>query len=370
MSVLARQMLFVLVGVVVPFFALEWFVEERLFEEVSYSNSLNLDHQLASLDRTSDWDVVFVGSSEVRWGISPDDFDDGFRQASGIDVSSFNFGIDGFSPGLIYRVLQDVSFRDLFPEAEILFVGVNLAESNYLANEGYQPGACGALQAPVLTSAFGRDHGLDAYCIDKAPVAELVNPVLDLSGTIRHRRSLREYVLSRQDSDFIPRQSNALEYEDNGFQPHKSIEESRRNFQSSWDRRLEEKSRHPDRFEPLPPDMWPGIIGSHGFFRRWQELGEDLEVEIVFFALPTSPMFYQLYDRRDDYERNSRLIAEWAEENGALFIDLGIPDDLELEHHYSDFRHLSRYGAPVFSERLGLAAGSIPEIEAALADGR
>jgi len=351
---------------VLPLLALEWFVNNRLFDSVSYTNSISLDRQIAALDNRSDWKIVFIGSSEVRWGISPLDFDKGVLEASQGSLKpmpAFNFGIDGFSPGLLFRVLELGDFRSYFPEAEVIMVGINLAEQNFIADRGYQPGACGAMQRPVLTSSFGKDWQVDSICTSPEKMVRFASP-FEWLGIFRYRSSLREYLLRKQDEDFIPMQSNGLEHTLRGYQPHRSIDEARRNFELSWDRRLEEKRLHPERFAPLDEEIWPRMINDHRFFSRWVELGEELGVRIVFFALPTSPLFFRLYDRRKDYARNSKLLRAWAEAAETKFLDLGIQDQLDVEHHYSDHRHLSQYGAPDYSYRLGAAWASTAALPA------
>lgn len=349
--------LVIVAGILVPLALGEWYVRSSLFDKVSYTNSISLDSQLESIRSGGDWNTLFIGSSEVRWGISPADFDRAANEVFAEEqsaVRSFNFGIDGFSPGLAYRVLEQLPVKTLFPELSVVIVGVNLAETNYISDSGYQPGACGALQKPVLTSAFGRDYDLTNICTEDSFGAR-VSAVFEHSGVMRHRQSLRDALLGRSTADFIPMQSNGLPHQPDGFQPHLSLAESRANFQSSWDRVLLEKEEYPERFAPLAADVWEGIVNDHQFFDRWVALGEQVGVKVVFFALPTSPMFYEAYERRDNYTHNSALLRDWSKATGGHFLDLGIQDQLDVEHHYSDHRHLSQYGAPEYSARLGHA---------------
>jgi len=345
-------------GIVVPFSALEWWVSNKLFNYVSYSNSINLDKQLAILDEDNSWNVLALGSSEVRWGFMPSEFDNGIREGALHDVSpgvkSFNLGIDGFSPGLIFSLLDRWNLKDVAPSVKVLLVGVNVTENNTISDAGYIPGVCGALQKPVLTSSFASDNDLDEDCVKSLWTDRVVDVVEELS-VVRYRKALRNILLPYAGAGFIGMQSTGLEHTSDGYQPHLSIDEAYDNYKSSWDRLLIDKANHPDRFTALPIGNYPHFLQNGSFFDRWRRFGEERDIEIVFYALPTNPMLIDEYDRRADYTRHSMLISEWAANNDVVFIDLGIKDDYERNRDFSDHRHLSQYGAPKFSRELGQA---------------
>jgi hypothetical protein len=70
------------------------------------------------------------------------------------------------------------------------------------------------------------------------------------------------------------------------------------------------------------------------------------------FALPTNPTLIDIFDRRGDYSRNSKLLSEWAESRAAIYLDLGIQDVTNSDIYFSDMRHLSGVGAKEFSKKL------------------
>ena len=339
-----------------PVVAFQYLTPKYLFNHVSYTNSINLDKQVVDIKRRSDWNIISLGSSEVRWGFDPDSFDEGM--GTNLDLGdfepvAFNFGIDGFSPGLIYSMMHGLDLKQLAPRLKMLLIGVNLAESNSISEPGYKPGVCGALQRPVLTSPFAIDRKLDDICIKPSWRDEFVGIANELV-IFRYRKAIRNLVLQGgHTTGFIPMQSNGLPHMANGYQPHQSINESYANFISSWDRLVLEKKEHPDRFQPLDPQIWVNAVAEGGFFDAWNEYGKQNDILIAFYALPTSPMYFDVYDRRDDYKNNSELVRKWAEENNGVFVDLGIQDGFDRKHDYSDYRHLSQYGAPKFSFMLG-----------------
>ena len=347
-----------LVGILLPFIALEWWTSNKLFDHVSYSNSINLDKQLETLAVDKSWNILAVGSSEVRWGFTPSEFDKSIQENSTTPSSeptkSFNLGIDGFSPGLLYIMFGHWDLKTLAPNLKVLLVGVNITENNTMAEEGYIPGSCHALQNPVLTSPFAIDHGLDASCIKSSWKDPIINLAENLN-TVRYRQSLRSFLLPYAKSSFIGMQSTGLKHANDGYQPHQSLGEAYNNFKSSWDRLLVEKKESPERFQALPEGNYPQFLQDGGFFDRWRQFGEDQHIEVVFYALPTNPMLIDINERRADYLRHSELISEWAKAKDVIYIDLGIKDEYVRNDDFSDHRHLSQYGAPKFSKELGRA---------------
>lgn len=335
-----------------------------LFETVSYSNSISLDSQLNGLRAASATDLMFIGSSEVRWGAEPRVFASTLA-AAGVHVNAFNFGWDGFNPGLMFRVFQALDPKQLAPNLRMLVIGINLGENDQLPDDGWLPGVCGALQRPVLTSPFGTDHGLTDICTEPTLRNRLIG-TFELAGLFRYRQQLRQYLLGTGPGSYIPMQSNGLPHHDNGFQPHQSLAEARRNFELDWQRVQQQRAEHPERYAPLEPGPWERMVAPGGYFDRWLAWCRERDLALAIFALPTSPLWFEAYDRRLDYARNSELLAQWADSSNVAFVDLGIQDQLDRDHHYSDHRHLSRYGAPDFSRRLAAAFATQPAFRDAL----
>jgi hypothetical protein len=127
-----------------------------------------------------------------------------------------------------------------------------------------------------------------------------------------------------------------------------------------------ERATDPKAFKPLPPEAWQRMVAPGGYFDEWARLVRQLGWTPAFFALPTNPILIDEKDRRDDYARNSRLLDAWARQRGETFVDLGIRDNVPMEIHYSDHRHLSVNGAPVFSSELARALTEFPGFRDAL----
>ena len=75
-----------------------------LFDHVSYTNSRNMDPQIAYFEARQDWDYLILGSSEIKWGIAPDVMDAALAR-HGVDSDGFNLGLDGFELGYYLVVL-------------------------------------------------------------------------------------------------------------------------------------------------------------------------------------------------------------------------------------------------------------------------
>lgn len=364
---------------VLPVALCEWWVSTRLFDHVSYTNSVSLDATLAAWNARDDWRIVFVGDSEVRWGFDPAIIDDEFR-AAGLSGPGFNFGIDGFSGSRYRSVLPFLPF-DHARDLRVAVIGVQMVETfGFITPEEWREHGIGELHRPVLTSAFASDSGFDV-CIDDATWTNAtVELVESASATIRYRREIRRLLLEslyaatggseRLTPGVIDRQSNGLPYHPNGYQPHLPIEDCRPNYDRDVERLLEQRRDLPDHFAPLDPSEWRTNMKRGAYFDMWAEHFLSRGILPVFVALPTNPYLVDLRNRREDYARNSELLHRWAATRNVVFIDLGIQDDLVHDEHYSDYRHLSGLGAEVWSHRLGAALAANERVRSALRDTR
>ena len=92
---MARRILLALALCVAVLAAGEAGLHRHLFQHVSYSNSESIDAQLRERGAGPAWKLRFVGDSETRWGVDPEQVDAGYRD-EGVRMLSFNHAFDGF----------------------------------------------------------------------------------------------------------------------------------------------------------------------------------------------------------------------------------------------------------------------------------
>lgn len=331
----------------------EAWLHRELFRHVSYSNSESIDAQLRDRDAQGRWKMLFVGDSEVRWGIDPVQVDAGFA-ASGVPMQSFNHAFDGFGaswwPVLLPRILQGPALK----EVETVVVGVQMIDALSVIQP--DPAHCGALQRPVLTSSFGADLGLDGMCTRRSWDAQLGRDLFRPLWTVRYASAVRSLVLPdavfrNERLQFNSRKAGPPQ---RGFQPHRTIDDDAAIFDSEF---AQWKAQwQPERdFQPLPPAVWEGLVKEGAFFDQLLQATRGSGRRLALFALPTNPLVIDTFRRRDNYVRNSALLAQWAARRGVAYVDLGLQDRSDAGRYFSDMRHLSGVGAADYSRRLGRA---------------
>lgn len=343
----------VLVACVGVTLAAEAWLRGNLFKHVSYSNSESIDVQLRDRDRDGPWSVLFVGDSEVRWGVDPENFDRGMAEG-GTASRSFNHAFDGFGASwwtvLLPRVLQSPALADV----KTVAIGVQMTEAHRVLTPTREH--CGALQRPVLTSAFGIDNGLDGLCQSRTWDSQLGRQMFAPLWSVRYASAVRTLLMPEAVSVTPKLQFNSRKAGDpvRGFQPHRSIAQDEKDAYAEFDRWKAQFNPERD-FKPLPPHAWEQMVAAGGFFDEVNSTVTRSGRRLVLFALPTNPWVIDTFQRRDDYVRNSRLLTQWAANTGVVFIDLGIQDRPDAALFFSDMRHLSGQGAADFSFRLGRA---------------
>ncbi len=356
--------------IALPFLALEVWVRTQLFQHVSYSNSRSLDATWKALNAQRDWNVLYIGDSEVRWGFDPGAADGELANA-GLKSRGFNLGIDGFSGPLSAVILGHIGLKQRFPALKVAVIGTQLIETHRprpIARHG-DLDCDGALQRPIFESPMAKDLGFAALCRKPHWTTAVVGPLESLSAVLRYRQALRSWLLERfeQPRKPIGMNSNSLAHQTNGFQPHKPIREDRRNFEQAWTARQRDVAANPQLRAPLDPKAWRELVSPGGYFDRWAELFRTHGVLPVFVALPTNPVLIDLKKRRPEYARNSATLKAWAaRRDDVMFIDLGIKDSYEAEGDFADFRHLSIHGAKRFSRELGARLAADPLVQKAL----
>jgi len=326
-------------------------LRQVLFRHVSYSNSESIDRQLRERNTGTDWNILFIGDSETRWGVNPEEMDNTFS-SYGLNVRSFNHAFDGFGaswwPRLLPRLLEQPALKNV----EVVALGVQLIDSHRVVSESGED--CGALQKPVLTSPFAKDLGVASVCRSQSWDAELGKTLFGHLWIVRYSSAVRALILpqimigqgqlrfnSRKDGEPI-----------RGFEPHRSIAQDRDTYNQEFERW--KAQYQPDRdFVPLQKTVWTELTSPSGFFDQLNETVRSSGRALVLFAVPTNPVLIDTFNRREDYLRNSQLLQDWAAKRGVVFVDAGIQDVDNSDIYFSDMRHLSASGARQYSQKLG-----------------
>lgn len=348
-----RRIAYVLLACLTLLGGIELALRHHLFNHTSYSNSESIDRQLRERNVSDRWRVLFVGDSEVRWGIHPGQIDEAFRQA-GMPTLSFNHAMDGFGASwwmtLLPPLLSDRRLRNV----EFVVVGVQLIDAHNIVGTG-EP-ACGALQKPVLTSSFGIDMGLQSLCAQETWDTALGRKLFSCFWTVRYASAVRSLILpsailSQQALKFNSRKSGEPF---RGFEPHLSLAEEGATYEEEFRRWKAQFDAESD-LKPLPPSIWVTLTADEGFFDKLNHVIASTGRKLALFALPTNPVVIDTFHRREDYARSSQLLAKWAGDRNVPFVDLGIQDVPHPSYFFSDMRHLSEEGARQYSATLGQA---------------
>jgi hypothetical protein len=331
-----------LIFIVLPFCIFELWLKSQLFQQISYTKSKAMDNTIKDLAKTSVNDVYFFGDSEVRWGVNPFYFDEKSKQ-NGLNIQSFNFGIDGFSSGLNLSMTQKIGIDD-FKGIKVALIGVQLIEYNRPFNSEEDIRRLvgnGALQRPIFLSSYGVDKQLYYWTESKK---NLLNYFPFYS--FKYRSSVKELFVS------YPKPTVSTTYSLRGYEPHISIAANQDNFNSDKENKSKEKQEEPENFQPLDEKLWQETLAEGKYFDNYANFFLANNVLPVFFALPTNPWLIDFKERRINYRQNSKALQNWADQNGLVFIDGGILDNFSATEDFADFRHLSARGADKFSDIL------------------
>ena len=337
--------------------ALEIFSRTSLFDYVLYTNSSHIDFQMDNLQARTDWSILAIGSSEVRYGFDPIAFEDELRKSGSHSGPVFNLGIDGFNLGVYRHLLPYLGFQEEpLKNVEVVLIGVNLTEMAHLAPLTADAGfncetSIGILQRALFTSSFISDRGGKKICTK----SHWLDPVEDYFGKffyfVRYRRPLRHLIMGNEDVI----KSDELRQTDRGFHYRDGMTEEKHYF---------EFKRYANDIKDTPADKlalnetrWRKSFKPGQIYDKWMEFFIERDIEPIFFALPTNPEMTRMLNRIESYEPNSEYFANWAESRDVVFIDLGQKMDYHRLQDFADRRHLSKRGANKFSRELARAIG-------------
>ncbi len=356
---MVRHLFFIGLFFLLPLCLGEFWLRDYLWEYASYSNSDSIDQQLKEWKGRQKWDVVFIGDSEVRWGVNPIAFEEGVVSQGRQHISAFNHGFDGFG-GSWWSVILPKIFKNRFDSKSIQYIAIGV---QMIGNDTFweemasleMSKNCGALQHPVLTSSFGIDFGLDEFCNSKSGKIDQIFNKFDFNLWFLRYRSAIKSIFLDETGKMLRFNSAKSGNGFRGFEPHNPIKNNLESFNSDFARWKKQFDGQPHSLSPLPLKIWEDMVNYGGYFDRMTDLVRSLGAEPIFFALPTNPLVIDYFHRRSDYIRNSDLLAKWAKSRGVIEINLGILDRQDPEYYFSDMRHLSYYGAEDFSKRLAIS---------------
>lgn len=351
MKKIAISFLFTLVIILL----IELFLRYKLFEVVSYSNSESIDKQIFDRNKRTDWDILFVGDSETRWGINPKIVEREFSK-KGIDAKVFNHAFDGFGASWWKKIIPNFLDLSSLKNVKFLVLGIQLIDAHRnIADNGED---CGDLQKPVLTSAMAYDLNLNNICGLEKWDAKLGKKIFNLIWLVKYSSSIRSLIMPNfvTDDPNLKFNSRIKNQPINGFQSHRSISEDMDIFQSEFDRWKSQYDPEKD-FKPLDQNIWPNLLSRESFFDQLKEELDRRGVTLVLYALPTNPLLIDTFKRQEDYDRNSSLLQEWANQKNLIYIDLGRMDVDNPYDYFADMRHLSYLGADDYSQKIGEVLG-------------
>ena len=331
----------------------EFWLHRNLFKYASYSNSESIDHQILARDSSNDWNMLFIGDSETHWGVDPREIDAAFSR-HGVDAISFNHAFDGFGASWWARLLPRLLEAPSLKNVKVVVIGIQMIDGYRVVNTTGED--CGALQKPVLTSPFAIDIGADSLCRSTAWDAELGKQLFSNLWFVRYSSTAHSLLMPKfmSSTGMLKFNSSKDGPPYRGFEPHRSIAEYRDSYEQEFSRWKAQYNPEKD-FVPLPPQTWIDLTAESGFFDTLNGIVHNSGRKLAIFALPTNPAVIDTFNRRADYQRNSKLLGEWAARHGVVFIDFGIQDVDDADIYFSDMRHLSGTGAKIFSKKLGEA---------------
>lgn len=349
-----------------PLLGFELWVRSSLFDYASYTNSQHFDAQLGKFTaRSADWTVLALGSSEVRYGFSPETFDRTLSHHGIPGAVSFNLGIDGFNTNHYRVLLPYLKLADRAQKLRVVLIGVNMMEEKkslpHTADEGFDcRRMAGALQKSVYTSSFGKDTGLWRLCVKRSWTDPLLRLARSVSAVIRYRQSIRGFLLGYENflRGDIRHQTERGHYAVNGMK--------QKDYDFDIGRWLKKIPSPPRVSKPMTKGHWETLVVKGGYFDNWADHFLERDILPVFFALGTNPIMAIKRNRVKDYGHNAGLMSRWAKRKGVVFVDLGIKTEYDQLGDFTDHRHLSKTGAHKFSAELARALARAPRFRAAL----
>lgn len=333
--------LFILIFIIVPTFFIESNLKSALFKKVKYTNVNEFDAKI-DLYSLNEWNALFIGSSEVHWGISPTQFE---KALDNEQTKSFNFGLNGMTIDRYFRIFPYLN-KTIFNRKQIktIFIGLNLTEPRTLNEGKLDCNRLGSFEKPIYLSSFAKDSNLYYDLCDLKWTAQMLEPIEKFSHIFRYRQSIREYIFRRQKNTDISK----LHLTEKGFHYRKSLKDDTNELEltKKWfsDIRNYRDDSGYNINEILKPD---GLLSK--FIQKIQKFN----IKVVLFNNPTNPKLIKLSNGHLNFSKNYKKISEWAKQNNTVFLDVKEVREFDSLKDFADRRHLSETGAKKFSLLLG-----------------
>jgi hypothetical protein len=331
---------FILWALIVPLIAIELCFH---FSQRGILSETNVDifDQKVKLFRSVDKvDAIFIGSSEVLWGIDPQ----AFNEAAGGNYTSFNWGLNGMVSSRYLRLLPYLDqYVGLTSKAKHVFIGINFREdSQPLPTKGEDCETMGDLEKPVFFSPFAVDTNLKPNVCKQSLRQQLIAPFEKALAVVRYRSELREILFHGVKIPTL----DSLNLTTAGFHYRLPLKDDEKelNLTEEWFKDPKNKAKLSTKVQDL--------ISAEGTYTKLLEYFKNKGVQVTFFVDGTNPRQLKFWDAEENFASDSKVIAEWANSNGASLIDLGILNHFDPLADFADRRHLSSRGAKKFSSQI------------------
>ena len=281
-------------------------------------------------------DVIFMGSSLVNSGIVPGEVNQAYVEMTGGEpLRIFNFGIEGMTiqPN---SVVTELLIETYHPQAIIFGTEIR----DYYAKNGV-----------VVAERFLSDDWVQYRLGDFSVRGWMA----DNSTAYRYFLAYRNWMTWEfHDNHAIVLHRTAILKED-GYDVENRV--------ATEHTLLPDPSNDEDR-EAI--EFFAGFEIDDGRLENLQtiiDLGKEHGVTIIFLEMPVVPTFYGYFERgEEEHVQFIEVISEIITSNGNVLIP-SPPEDIFPEDGRSDRVHLNKFGAPVYSQYLGVWLANLAENE-------
>jgi hypothetical protein len=291
-------------------------------------------HDLEQLEEQGPVDVLFLGSSVVRAGLDPDQFDAVLKK-KGRRMRSFNGAFSSMFSPAAKLYLQHVWLDAARPR--FVLHGVREAELALGTREPAQ------LSRGLIESLWLEDN---SWSLFKASLLQHVH-LTHYRGTLR--KLIERY---RDGQPFQQRERGELKTGPRGFREERTPLAKKRKTGSKrlWKYRTQpEENRYRNSLPAL---------------EAMRQICADAGATYVLVNMPEHPDRYGSAEGPALFQDYIHRIRRWAEQHDVPFIDVTDGDmrAFRNDHYYSDFHHLSPLGAKRLSTLVAERfAGMFPE---------
>ncbi len=333
---------FILWALIIPLVAIELCFQYSHRGILSDTNVDIFDQKIRLFRSIEKVDAIFIGSSEVLWGVDPQ----AFNESTGGSYTSFNWGLNGMVSSRYLRLLPYLDeYVGLTSKAKHVFIGINFREdSKPLPPKDEDCDALGDLEKPVYFSPFAVETNLKHEVCKQSVRQQLISPFEKALAIVRYRSELREILFHG-----IKRATlDSLNLTTSGFHYRLPLKDDEKELKltEEWFKDAKNKTKLSTKVQDL--------ISPEGTYSKLLQYFKSKGVQVTFFVDGTNPRQLKFWDAEENFASDSKIIAEWASSNGASLIDLGILNHYDPLADFADRRHLSSSGAKKFSSEIAV----------------